>query len=165
MGRCVVTLVEARTAYRSQLEGGASVECPCCERTGRIYRRKLNTGMARVLVRMYEVHHREQAREPGKCWVHIHEVFGGRGQKHRDWPLLRLWGLVEPRTKRTRTENARGWWRLTELGRAFVQGHTRAPAHVLVFDGERIGASDEHITIREALGSRFDYGELMRKIA
>lgn len=157
----VLTLADARSLFRSQLESGASVECPCCERTGRIYRRRLNAGMARVLVRMVEVH----ARAPAELWIHIHAIFGGFGQKHRDWPLLRLWGLVEPRTKRTGTENARGFWRVTELGRAFVAGRTRAPTWVFVFDGEKTGSSDEVLTIREALGHRFDYAELMARIA
>ena len=156
-----LTLKGARTTLLSQLEGGTPVECPCCKRTARIYRRKLNAGMARVLVRMVEIH----ARAPMQLWIHIHDIFGGFGQKHRDWPLLKLWGLVEPRTRKTRTENARGFWRVTELGRAFVEGRTRAPAYVFVFDGEKTGSSDEVVTIREALGTKFDYRELMRRIA
>ncbi len=117
--------------------------------------------MARVLVRMVEVH----ACAPGELWIHIHVIFGGFGQKHRDWPLLKLWGLVEPRTKRSGTENARGFWCVTELGRAFVEGRTRVPAYVFVFDGEKTGSSDEVVTICEALGTKFDYRELMRRIA
>ncbi len=155
-----LTLEGARTTFRSQLEGGAPVRCPCCKRNARIYRRRLNSGMARVLIRMVQIH-----RQPSDLWIHIHDIFGGFGQKHRDWPLLKLWGLVEPRTKKTRTENARGWWRVTELGRAFVADRTRAPAYVFVFDGEKMGSSDEVVSIREALGTKFDYRELMRRIA
>lgn len=151
-----LTLDAARVAFRSQLEGGVPVECPCCGRTGRIYRRRLNAGMARVLVRFYHL----EIESPGR-WVHVHEVFGGLGQKHRDWPLLRLWGLLEPRTKHTRDEPSRGFWRLTELGRDFVQGVCRVPRFVFVFDGERTGASDEVTSIGGALGKRFDYAELM----
>lgn len=151
-----LSLESARTAFRSKLEDGAPVECPCCRRTGRIYHRRLNAGMARVLVRFYHV----EIESPGR-WVHIHEVFGGLGQKHRDWPLLRLWGLLGRRTKHTKDEPSRGFWRLTERGRAFVEGRTRVPRFVFVFDGERTAKSDEMTTIEEALGKRFVYSEIM----
>lgn len=150
----MTTIAEASSLFRARLAEGAPVKCPCCKRIGRIYRRRLNAGMARVLVRFYQL---------ADGWLHVRDIFGGLGQKHRDWPLLRLWGLVEPRTKHTKDEPSRGFWRLTEKGRAFVEGRASVPKFVFVFDGERTGASEDVTDIGGALGKRFDYAELMTR--
>ena len=98
---------------------------------------------------------------PQDEWIHVHDLFGGFGQSHRDWPVLRLWGLVEPKKERTEEENASGYWKLTPKGRAFVRGEGTAPKHVYMFNRQKVDASDETTTIREALGNSFDYAELM----
>jgi hypothetical protein len=54
-----------------------------------------------------------------------------------------------------------GLWRPTADGVAFVHERIRVPARVYLYDNEPIGFDSEQITIREALGDRFDYQELM----
>jgi hypothetical protein len=152
------TLQEAQDSFRQRLFEGKSAHCPCCGRKGKVYKRKLNSGMARMLIRFYEVHFRLG---PDHEWVHVHDLFGGFGQKHRDWPVLRLWGVVEHKDKRDDKTNASGFWKLTDLGRAFVRGESSVPKHVYMYNRQRVDASDELITIHEALGDAFDYAELM----
>lgn len=152
------TLQEAQDSFRQRLFEGKKTKCPCCGRSAKVYKRKLNSGMARMLIRFYEVHFRM----PGHEYVHVHDLFGGFAQSHRDWPVLRLWGLIQPKDKRTADDNASGFWRLTETGRAFVRGEGSAPKYVFMYDKKRVDASDELITIRQALGDAFDYGELMQ---
>ncbi len=151
------TLQEAQDSFRQRLFEGKTPKCPCCGRKGKVYKRKLNSGMARMLIRFYEVHFRLPCQE----WVHVHDLFGGFGQKHRDWPVLRLWGLLERKDKRTDKENASGFWKLTAKGRAFVRGEGEVPKHVFMYNRQKVDESDERITIRQALGDAFDYAELM----
>lgn len=152
------TLREAREQFSTFLFEGKDTRCPCCGRKARIYKRKLNSGMARMIVRFYEVHFRL----PDQEWIHVHDLFGGFAQAHRDWPVLRLWGLIERKGRREKSEASSGLWKLTPEGRAFARGEGTAPKYVLMFDKRRIDVSDARITIGEALGDAFDYEELMQ---
>jgi len=50
---------------------------------------------------------------------------------------------------------------LTSEGVAFVTGQTTVPKHVFLVNGKREGFSDERASIRQCLGSKFNYDELM----
>ncbi len=133
---------------------GDRVLCPGCERWAKIYKRRLNSGMASVLVRLFHV-------SDPKTWSSIEQIFGSRKQDRRDWPLLQHWGLIEPGGRRTATSNASGFWRITARGVMFVVGSTVVPEYVFVWDNRAVRFSAETVTVRAALGSRFDYAELM----
>ena len=151
------TLQEAQDSFRQQLFEGKKVKCPCCGRRAKVYKRKINSGMARMLIRFYEVHFRL----PDEEWVHVHDLFGGFGQKHRDWPVLRLWGLVQPKGETDEDGKSSGFWKLTPLGRAFVRGERDVPKHVYMYNRQKVDESEERISISVALGDAFDYAELM----
>lgn len=142
--------------FWEKLEVGEQATCPCCRRSGKIYKRKLNAGMASVLIRMYVVRRRLQT-----DWLRIEDIFGSKKQDRRDWTVMQHWGLIESLDKRTSTENASGTWKLTERGVEFVLGKESVQKHVYIWDDSVRGFSDEWITINDALESRFDYATLM----
>lgn len=143
--------------FHEALMAGNETICPCCGRKAALRKRKLNAGMARVLIRIYHI----TPRSEDDGWVHIHDIFNSTSQKHRDWTQLKHWGLVVPRTKRTKEENALGYWRITELGIAFVEKRARVPSHAFIFNDFCLTRSDEQIDIEEALSSKFNYQEIM----
>jgi hypothetical protein len=148
-------LSDERFELKQRLTQGESVRCPCCEQTAKVYRRTIHAGMAAQLIRIY----RAGLNQP-EGWVPVDEIYshGASG----DYAKLRFWGLIEPKDQRTATDNASGYWRVTPRGEDFVLSKVRVPSHVLVYNNEKIGVDDTvRVDIRAALGSQFDYQQLM----
>jgi hypothetical protein len=152
----VQTLSGARVEFAAaRASGRKRVVCPCCDKPANFYKRKLNSGMVDVLIRIY----RAAGGSPGEI-VSIEQIFGSRKQDHRDWPLLRHWGLVQPASRRDSHKNAQGLWRITPLGIAFVEDKIAVAKYIVFIDGEPTEREGE-TTVREALGNAFSYPELM----
>ena len=143
------TLQAARREIREQIDEG--VTCPCCGQYAKRYKRAIYSTMARGLIWLV----RESKRTPGG-WVDIKRapVRGG------DYAKLGHWGMItqaEPSGASKRS----GLWRPTEKGIQFAYSAIRVPSHVFLFNGTVDGWADTTVDIREALGHRFDYLELM----
>ena len=143
-------LGDARAWLREQA-ADKGAKCPCCSQFTKVYRRRLNANMARLLVVMY--------RHCGLGWSHASTLGDGTG----DLAKLRYWGLVEDSGHTPSGGIRPGWWRVTEAGEALTLGHTTVPAHALVFDSKLIelDTSRGEISIRDALGDHFNYELLM----
>lgn len=63
--------------------------CPCCTQFAKVYRRKLNTGMARVLIWLYH-----QPFAPGG-WVDVANTAPVWVHRNREIGRLAMWGFVE----------------------------------------------------------------------
>ena len=134
-------------------------ECSCCRGNIKTYGYTLGS-YVRILIWLY----RERFNDAGG-WCHIPTAPDGLINKGGDYGKLRHFGVTEqagpsedPKMRNT------GKWRATELGCRFVLGRATVP-RTIYWDrppGRIIGKSDEHCTIREALGRDFDYGKLMR---
>jgi hypothetical protein len=153
------TLEEAKIWLRKKVfEGGAS--CPCCNQFAKVYERRLNSAMAYALVvfsRNLKVNE----------WVSVPE-FLEQGKhtsivRSREWSRLRFWGFIEQKLD-IRDDGSRetGVYRLTQAGHDFAHGKSEAPAFVVMYDERVLKKSQEVVSIREALGSKFDYEVLMR---
>lgn len=154
----LTTLAEAQAWIRDQADGDGA-RCPCCTQLAKVYRRRLNAGMARSLIVMYRCH--------GLAWQDKTVTLSGVGAAARDESLLRYWCLLEE-ADATREDGGRaGWWRVTTRGALFVRDMLRVPAHAIVYDGRCLGLDDQagRIGIRDALSRKFDYDELMRDAA
>lgn len=154
------SLAGARAIFAASLEAaapGKPVVCPCCDHAHRNYRRKLNSGMAAVLIRIYRLGGGAEA-----AWVNVVRIFPNTTHRGGEWSLLRHWGLVMPRERRSGVKNSVGDWRLTPLGVAFVEGSLEVPRYVEVRNGKLIGKSTETTRIVAALGNAFRYDELMK---
>lgn len=144
-------LAEARAWTRDRVRDG--VRCPCCTQLARVYRRKLNSGMALALAVFY--------RRCGQEWGHKPTVLRGVGAAARDESLLRYWGLFEEEAARRDDGGRAGWWRVTSRGARFVRDALEVPRYAVVYDGRCLNLAGEPVGIRDVLGDRFDLAELL----
>jgi hypothetical protein len=124
--------------------------CPVCDRRLRLYERKLNSGMVACLLMLY--------RAAGRDYAHIRDVADTPG---REQARLRHWGLLEPSPAVRDDGGPPGTYRVTELGERFVRGQLAVPKMVFTLRGVLVGASEERVTVHEALGDAFSYIELL----
>jgi hypothetical protein len=143
------SLAQVRTWLRSKVDEG--VECPACRQHVKVYRRKINSGMARSLMLMYRV--------GGRDWVHVPSQVGARS---REEGKLAYWGLVEEE-KALRPDGGRtGYWRVTRIGELFVLNKCTVPKYARIYNGELVNLDpNEQVSIVDALGTKFDYAEMM----
>ena len=151
------TIKEGKEFLRAGWEKG--VECPCCGQLVKLYKRKLNIGMAVFLISLYKL---DQERHD---WFHAREILALTKSytTSRDYCILEYFGLAEPREKDPEDTDRRtsGYWRLTDKGREFVLNHINVLSHVLIFNNRYFRAVGKDINIIQALGNKFNYQELM----
>jgi len=126
--------------------------CPCCEQFAKVYRRKITSHTAMVLIAMW--------RKGGTDWVSLPAL----GMGHADEAKARYWGLIEAKPDEVRDDGSSrtGWWRLTDRGRRFVLNLTSIPKYVRIYDGRALSMDDsQQINIADALGTKFNYFDLM----
>jgi hypothetical protein len=149
--RDTTSLGEVREWLRANADSG--VRCPCCTQYVKVYRRKLNAGMARALITLW--------RRAGTNVVHLNSTVSSVSHEAAQ---LAWWGMIEqrPDDRRREDEGRSSWWRVTDLGQRFAQNQVMVSQHVYVFHGNVLGFDDtQRISIVEALGDKFDYRELM----
>ena len=144
---------EVSQLRRMSDEGSNS--CECCGGNIRVYRRKLNSGMARVLCWLV-------ANRMGE-WTHIAKIPAEIDRGH-EIGRLSYWGLVERQKNTDTSKRSSGVWRVTNEGISFVLHGTEMPSHAFCSVPGHIilGFEDDLITIHDALKDRFDYNELMQ---
>lgn len=146
------TLAEAKQWLRDRVDDGA--ECPCCEQFAKVYKRKLNSTMARGLLWLYK---------QGDGWVEANRTAPHwLVSKGGTFATLSHWGLIEEQPGTGGAKRTSGVWRITPAGKVFASGAGMTPARVRLYAGRVLGFSSEQTTIREALGKRFNYDELMQ---
>jgi hypothetical protein len=118
--------------------------------------------MTRVLIAL----HRHQ---PAEEWVHVQKFlakarFPAAIAASGDYAKLRYWGFIEQQKGEREDGSSRnGFWRITGVGREFVEGKTRVPGHALVFADRVLRLDpDQQVDVRDALGKKFRYDELMQ---
>jgi len=157
------TLEQAKLWIREHFHEG--VDCPCCGQKVKLYKRKLNSSMAYVLILLYKWWEKN-----GEAGVHVPSHLndlelppGVAAAIRGDWAKLRHWGLIESAIPQL---SANGHWRITEMGRYFVTGECMAKKYIYIFNKRVIVPENqdlEMITIEQALGDRFDLPELMQQ--
>ena len=109
------TLDEAKQWVKDHSPDGCI--CPCCKRVSKIYKRNLNSVMARCLIRLYWL----DKRAPG--FHHVKDIVVGISDTGtNDFPKLKYWGLAvegdkDDNNTKTRTS---GFWKITEKGKLFA---------------------------------------------
>ncbi len=147
------TLDEAHEAFMAGLEKG--IECPCCGRFTKRYRRKFNHGMASSLIQIYKW----SCQNPGQ-WMHVVEELGMECH-HAEYSKSRYWGfLIQEPGKTEGTPSGR--WMITDKGGQFVRGGLTVPKYIYLVNSEMVGIGGDDISIKDAIGDHFDYDELMR---
>ena len=150
----MTTLDEAKMFILINREKG--IKCPCCNQFVKLYKRKLNSGMAITLIRMYN--HNKFG------WISVKDFLRRYSLKNNhDWTLLRHWTLIEEKPENPEHGGkTNGVWRLTDLGRRFVERKINVMERLLIYNNTFMGFEGTRININYALGDKFDYDELMK---
>ncbi len=153
-----MTVVEAREELETHLGEGAT--CVVCGQFAKVYRRALRGALAVSLIRMYQFF----KRNPGVEWLedtpgYLRSV---GANATNDAALLRHWNLIEARPGvRDDSSTRTGVFRLTPEGKGFVIGVLKVKRFALIYNQTFLGLDGELISIHEALGTHFNYRELM----
>lgn len=144
------SLTEAKDWLRERVEEGA--HCPCCTQMAKVYKRRINATMAKTLITLYRYS------AVGE-FVHAPSL---PGDTHECSQLV-WWNLIEEEADHHREDGGRaGWWRVTALGRRFVDGEIALPSHARVYDGRCLAlVPKKYLTIQDCLGHKFDLRELL----
>ena len=121
--------------------------CPCCDQFAKIYRRKINSGIAATLVKLYN--------RFAMNWTHL-----ATWDHSREASKAEYWGLIENQPSGVGGKSP--MWRLTSAGLDFVRNRSRVAKYAAIYDGTLLGLDDtETVSIEDALGTRFNYNDLM----
>lgn len=147
------TLREAQEWLRLYMANGGEI-CPCCKQRAQVYRRRLSSGVARVLI----------------CMLRLEDKLGDE-EKFLHTPSLPVtshesaqaqwWRLIEEKGEEREDGGRAGYWRLTDRGRAFVRGELTIPKHAVVYNGKLMGFDLDEVDIHACLGKKFDLQQLM----
>lgn len=150
-----LTLAQAKAAHTAGLHDG--IECALCGRFDKIYKRKLNSGMTRILIILYK----EDKKKP-LGWVHVLDRIYDE-IRNGDYGKLVDWGLAAKREGAKDDENPdNGYYRITAKGQMFCQGKIKVPKYLYFYHDRLWPVEDnEETTIQEALGAKFNWNELM----
>ncbi len=163
-----LTVAEARRFVEEHRTDSHGANCPVCDQLVKVYRRRLNTAMALVLIYLVRRYDQVGALE----WVHVPTFIRtlpiaptvpvGNGG---DWSKMRFWGFIEPQPgDRGDGSTRNGFYQLTERGIAFARGQMKAPASVYITNQQVLGVDEKLVDIHEALGKQFRYDELMTAV-
>lgn len=141
-----------------KLRAGAEMDCPCCGRYAKVYRRKIHRNMVRQALTLYRL---------GGAWNYIHTDELARATEKgstRDsgFTSLAYWGLIEPKLHDGGEKRTSGFWRLTERGVDFLRGRVRLPKYALVYDNRVLGFEGDMTDAKDAYGAMFNFEELMQ---
>lgn len=130
------------------------VDCPACSQLVKLYKRKLTSGMAKALIRLYL-----EANKSTTEFIHITQLGHLNGG---EFAQLKRWGLILDEPNDDTTKRTSGMWSITKKGVSFVQGKLEVPKYIFTYNMLNIEVSEEKTDIRDALGNKFDYEELMQ---
>lgn len=153
-----ISLASAKNSLMRQVKKGAV--CPCCERWTKVYSRKITNSMAYGLILLSKSTERR---------VHLENYFKSLNipaSIRADIPKLRFWGFILPLVGDKSDGNPHnGYYAVTRKGKQFVNGEIQVQSHIEIYNNEYIGDSESGrlISIKQALGNKFSYEELLSK--
>lgn len=148
------TIRDARTYLNSQLDKGKAAKCPACTQTVKVYPRKIYSTMVYHLIELYKLNKVKAE------YYHVTEFC----PKHPgDFAKLVYWNLIEemPKDEHDTHKRTSGYWKITEMGKKFVENKLTVAQTVDVFNGNPLRMHGNPVTIVEVLGKKFSYKELM----
>ncbi len=150
------TLEAARAWLAKAIWGKGGAICPCCDRFDSVFDRKVNLASVKVLARLYWWTQRH-----GDGFHHYRYFI--KGQNGRDFTAYFIpLNLIErkPLDPKNKKQKTSGMYRITDRGRAFVEGRLAIATRVVLYHNEPVRLSEEHQHIAE-FWPGFDYQELM----
>lgn len=145
------TLAQAQAWLRKRIDDGE--RCPCCTQLAKVYRRRIHHTIARSLIDMYRL-----ASPQMDGWVHVPTEISPACEVGK----ARYWGLIEESLTPRQDGGRAGWWRLTDTGERFIRNEQSIPMYARIYDGRCLGLEGDPVFIEDALGSKFNYADLMQ---
>lgn len=151
-----IRVKDAKDILRTKLEKG--VNCPCCQQFVKSYRRKITSTMAYGLIMLYEKH--------GLSEFHLEKSLIESNlikTVRSDFPKLRYWKLINQLAgKRNDGSSRNGYYQITDHGLQFVKDMIDVEKYIYIYNNTPYKkSSDEFISIKDALGQKFNYDELV----
>lgn len=140
-------LAMLRENWHTAIVGDGAI-CPCCDRSGKVYRLTLNQTYA-LSLRWIAVHGEEDG------WINVQNNAPRFMLKGKNYGMLAHWGVLESFSMRS------GIWRVTQKGKDFLQGLINLPSSAFIYDDKVWAFSSEEVTFRGCFGKNFDFDEMM----
>ncbi len=156
------TIEEAKQYVFDEENWTRGCRCSVCGHYVRKYRKTIYNVSAYALILIYKL---TLKLNPDGGWLHITKEFAKHFGLHAsayDYSQLERWGLTErkkPNLEKNKPSN--GFYRITQLGIDFVEGRAKVKKYLWMYNGKVLEWEDEETTLKEALGKKFDYQELM----
>jgi hypothetical protein len=132
------------------------VNCPCCNQNVKSYRRKISSSTARSLIIIFKNIDGEFHLENTLKKLNL------LADCRSDFPKLKYWGLISPlKGKRSDGSSRNGNYIITEAGRFFINGKHSVPKYMHIYNGECFKSSGDNVFIKDCLGEKFSYEELI----
>jgi len=156
-----------REFIRATAPSKDAASCPCCGQFAKVYKRHITGAMACALIQIYRYYWKNAWTTE---WLHVPEYLAAQkmpakvkaGWHGGDWSKLRFWQLIEPKDDERADGSPRvGFYRITDLGRDFVERKMEVPKYVFLYAKTPLGLALPYITIEDALGASFSYSSLM----
>lgn len=135
--------------------------CPCCDGIAKVYPRKFNKTLARILMVLarWDVENSGQFHHVKNEWQWANWSFNAEYARMVDLGLIE-----EPAEGRADGNPNTGFHRITHKGVRFVKGEITIPERVFCYKGKVIDESPEQINIYKAIGYEFKYSDLFAVI-
>ena len=152
----MTTLVKASPEQKEALMKAAKdkgVDCPCCEQLVKVYKRRVNSSMARGLIAMYK--------EYGTSFGSLQDVRRKHGLLNKEESVMRYWGLIKEQDIKRQDGGRAGFWCVTPLGEQWIKNQTTILRYAHIYNGKCLEIEGKPTTIQNALGKDFNLQELM----
>ena len=142
--RNTMTVHDAQIRWEHTIEHGGG-HCPVCTKWGAVYNEFININMLRGFIWM--------ASFPDDQWIHLPTQSPPEVLRFKRLTMLRFWALVETRAGQVNQKTGKiyktGWWRVSQLGREWIDGGKKIPYPGHSYKGEIISYGEETRTFSE----------------
>ena len=149
-------IVELQREVNHRAHNSQGTTCPICKRYVKVYRRRLNSEMARFLIKLVHAYKRYPR------YYRMRELYPGNNKAASDGVYLIHWGLLEKSDTTNEAQAPAGSYRPTDKGLRFFHNNEYVPTHVHLLNNQVVGWADQQTNIRSSLGKKFNYEELMK---
>ena len=148
-------LTEAKNYIKENFDKGSN--CPCCNQFVKQYYFSISSGQIIGLINLYHL----DKKNPGK-YFKIREIENYKeGFAGGSFAKTKHWGLANDMINEDTGKRTSGLWAITEQGKAFVEGKIKIPLKVKLYNKKAYGFDGVEVSVKTALGKKFDYSELM----
>jgi len=130
------------------------VICPCCGQRSQIWKKRPISSAVAALIKLVNLYDGEP--------IHLDRFNVAQSDRgNGNFSQLALWGLIERADNSDKKKRSSGMYEPTREGVDFVYCLISIPKHVYTLNDEVINTEGPQVYIKDVLGDKFDYQELM----